>query len=124
MSNAPLVRKVVVQNLEGLHARPAHLLVKAANNFQADITIGKNAEMMDCKSILSLLMLGAAQGTELTISVVGPDAPEALETILALFESGFDEGTGTENSVPDSVAPQGENPAGADAVMPGAKLEE
>lgn len=103
MSNAPLVRKVIVQNREGLHARPAHLLVKAASNFEAEITIGKNAEMVDCKSILSLLMLGAAQGTELTLNVIGPDAADAMDAIGLLFETGFDELTDADDRAADNT---------------------
>ena len=112
MSNATLVRKVIVQNREGLHARPAHLLVKAASNFEAEITIGKNAEMVDCKSILSLLMLGAAQGTELTVNVDGPDAADAMDAIGLLFETGFDEPAEADESSADG------------AVVPTAELED
>jgi phosphotransferase system HPr (HPr) family protein len=89
MSTAPLKQIVTVLNPEGLHLRPADQLVRAANQFESSILIGKNAEMVDCKSILSLITLGADQGTELKIEAVGADAAEALECIAALFQSGF-----------------------------------
>lgn len=92
MSNdAPLIRTVIVRNAEGLHARPADLLVRLANKFNATIQIGKNSEWVDCKSILSLLTLGAAQGTQLSVSAEGPDAADAIESITTLFEAGFDD---------------------------------
>lgn len=91
MSNDALTHTVTVLNPEGLHARPADMLVRAAGQFQSNILIGKNAEMVDCKSILSLLTLGAAQGTVLQISADGPDAKEAIGCLKTIFESGFDD---------------------------------
>ncbi|MFK8113961.1 MAG: HPr family phosphocarrier protein [Rubripirellula sp.] len=86
-----LSRTVVVLNPDGLHARPADLLVREANKYQSTILIGKNSELVDCKSILSLLTLGAAQGTKLSLSANGPDAEVALQSIADLFEAGFDD---------------------------------
>ena len=84
-------RSVTVRNPQGLHARPADLLVRMASSFHSTISIGRDGEMVDCKSILSLLTLGAAQGTVLTISADGSDAEDAIDAITELFESGFDE---------------------------------
>ncbi len=89
MSQKPTNRTVTVINPEGLHARPADLVVRAANQFQATIRIQKGSEQVDCKSILSLLTLGAAQGTELTLSAEGSDAQQAIDALCQLFESGF-----------------------------------
>ena len=91
MNKAPLRRIVTVINPEGLHARPADMLVRTASKFTAEIMIGKDSELVDCKSILSLLTLGAAQGTELTLTAQGDDAAEALKSIGQLFDAGFDE---------------------------------
>ena len=91
MNTAPLTRKVTVRNPQGLHARPADLLVRLASKFEAKILIGSNGALVDCKSILSLLTLGAAQGTELSLSAEGSDAEEALQSISDLFEAGFDD---------------------------------
>ncbi len=90
-NDASLHRTVVVRNAEGLHARPADLLVRLASRYQATIQIGKNNEWVDCKSILSLLTLGAAQGTELSVSAQGPDAAEAIDSITAFVEAGFND---------------------------------
>jgi phosphotransferase system HPr (HPr) family protein len=91
MNTSPLTRTVVVKNPQGLHARPADALVRLASQYESSILIGKGGELVDCKSILSLLTLGAAEGTELLVSAEGGDAEVALHSIEELFESGFDE---------------------------------
>ena len=91
MSNSPLTRTVTVRNPQGLHARPADMLVRAASKFESKIWIGKSGEWVDCKSILSLLTLGAVQGTELSLAAEGADADAALQSIAHLFDAGFDE---------------------------------
>ena len=98
MSNSPLSRTVTVRNPQGLNARPADMLVRLASKFESTILIGKDGELVDCKSILSLLTLGAGQGTELSLTADGEDAAEAIESISHLFEVGFEE----KNEVPDA----------------------
>ncbi|MCD0461914.1 HPr family phosphocarrier protein [Roseiconus lacunae] len=90
MSKA-LSRNVVVRNPQGLHARPADMLVRMANQFTSNILISRGGESVDCKSILSLLTLGAACGTELVLHVEGDDADVAIDSIEQLFVRGFDE---------------------------------
>ena len=65
------------------------MIVRTANQFESTIQIAKDGEAVDCKSILSLLTLGAAQGTELTLSAEGADAQQALDALGQLFDSGF-----------------------------------
>ena len=91
MNKAPLSRTVTVRNPNGLHARPADLLVRLASKFESNIWIGKDGEQVDCKSILSVLTLAAAQGTVLSLSADGNDAADALDSITQLFETGFDD---------------------------------
>ena len=91
MTNAPLSTTVTVLNPQGLHARPADLIVRQASQYESKIEIGKLGEWVDAKSILSLLTLGAAQGTVLGLQVQGPDAEEAIEALKELFEQGFNE---------------------------------
>ncbi len=100
MNNTPFHRTVTVRNAQGLHARPADLLVRLANQFESEIQIGKDGQLVDCKSILSILTLGAAQGTELLISAEGVDASLALQSISDLFETGFEETTEIEGGKP------------------------
>ena len=87
--------KVKILNRLGLHARPASLIAQAAGRFAADISLTpEGGQTADAKSILSLLMLGAPCGTELTLQVCSQDAAveaDAIETISGLFASKFDE---------------------------------
>ncbi|TWU42886.1 HPr family phosphocarrier protein [Novipirellula artificiosorum] len=90
-NDSSLSTTVVVRNPQGLHARPADMLVRLAQQFESTIKIGKGGEHVDCKSILSLLTLGAAAGTELSVSAHGSDAETAVQAIVGLFEAGFEE---------------------------------
>jgi phosphotransferase system HPr (HPr) family protein len=84
---------VVVSNPQGLHMRPANLLVTAAGKFASNVTIVREGQAVDCKSILGILTLGAVQGSQLDVRAEGPDADSAIETIVDLFQRGFDEPT-------------------------------
>lgn len=89
MNGESLQRTVVVRNPQGLHLRPADLLVKQANRYTSKVRIGREGQMADCKSILSILTLGAAQGTELHLTAEGEDAAQAIHAIAELFDHGF-----------------------------------
>ena len=86
-----LSRTVVVRGRAGLHARPADLFVKLANRYQAQVEIQKGHERVDGKSILNLLTLAAEKGCPLIILATGPDAADALQALVELFESNFGE---------------------------------
>lgn len=74
-----VVRKnVTVKNKQGLHARPAALFVQVANKFDAKITVIREEEKVNGKSIMGILMLGAEQGTEIIIEADGSDAENAV----------------------------------------------
>ena len=91
MSTEKISLTVTVLNPQGLHARPADLIVRLASQFASMIEIGKQGEWVDAKSILSLLTLGAAQGTELELHATGSDAADAIKAIGELFSQGFNE---------------------------------
>jgi phosphotransferase system HPr (HPr) family protein len=91
MTEEPVVRTVVVTNPQGLHARPAHLFVKTAGQYQAKIEIVKDNERVDGKSILAILTLAAGAGTELRLEATGPDAEAALEALSVLVTQNFAE---------------------------------
>jgi phosphotransferase system HPr (HPr) family protein len=74
-------QKLVVENALGLHLRPAAELVRAVQAFQADIVFSGNGKSASAKSTLSLLMMGAAGGMELTVTADGADAADALLAI-------------------------------------------
>ncbi|MFA5100182.1 MAG: HPr family phosphocarrier protein [Candidatus Omnitrophota bacterium] len=71
-------KSVIVKNKQGLHARPAALFVQVANKFDARVTVTYNDEKVNGKSIMGILMLGAEQGTEISIEADGKDAETAL----------------------------------------------
>ena len=91
MSQRVASRSVVVLNSQGLHARPADMLVKLASEFDADIEIVKNGEHVNGKSILSVITLAAEQGTQLSITANGSDAEDAVAALAELFGRAFDE---------------------------------
>ena len=82
---------VVITNPLGLHARAAARFVHAASAFQARVRVAKGSREMDGKSIMGLLLLAASQGSTVTISADGVDESDALATLAALIERGFDE---------------------------------
>jgi len=84
----PLIaRKIVVKNKQGLHARPAALFVQIANKFDSRITVKRDAEEVNGKSIMGILMLGAEKGSEITIQVEGEDAQVALAELEKILTS-------------------------------------
>jgi phosphotransferase system HPr (HPr) family protein len=88
----PTAHKAVkLMNPQGFHARPAHLFVKLANQFQAQIEILKGNEVINGKNILDLLTMGAGNGTTLTLRAIGPDAESAVNALAELVEGGFGE---------------------------------
>jgi phosphotransferase system HPr (HPr) family protein len=74
-------RTFVVQSEHGLHARPVAELAQVATAFQADIVLSGNGASANAKSVLSLLLLGAAKGAELTATADGADGAAALLAI-------------------------------------------
>ena len=79
----------MIVNEHGLHARPAEMFAKSALAFESRIDVRRGNELVDAKSILNLLTLGATQGTELVIEADGIDAEQAVEVLARLVESGF-----------------------------------
>ena len=84
-------KTVTVCNPMGIHMRPADLLSRAAGQFQSSIEIVKDGQAIDCKSIMSILTLGARQGTQLHLRASGSDAQQVVEVLAELFDQGFDE---------------------------------
>ncbi len=80
-----LEKKIVVQNKAGLHARPAALFVQVANKFDSDVTILKEDQKINGKSIMGILMLAAERGTELILIIEGEDAEKALRELSEIL---------------------------------------
>ena len=86
-------RLVRVENELGLHARAAASLVKLTAQFESDIKLFRcsDNQCVDGKSILGILLLAAAKGTELKVSVDGKDEDAAMAGIVRLFRARFGE---------------------------------
>ena len=82
--------KVEIINKAGMHARAASKLVELTATFSSDIRVG-HEKMVDGKSILSLMMLAAVKGTELSIEIDGADEDLAITAIVALINNRFGE---------------------------------
>jgi phosphocarrier protein len=84
-------RIVTVLNRAGIHARPSALLVQTTKNFKSNIYIEKGSDRINAKSIMGIITLGAAYGTELKIIAEGEDEEAAVDAIAKLFETKFEE---------------------------------
>ncbi|MFC1570388.1 HPr family phosphocarrier protein [Candidatus Omnitrophota bacterium] len=78
-------REIIIKNKTGLHARPAALFVQIANKFESDITIIKEDQKVNGKSIMGILMLAAEKGAVVTIIADGDDAKEAMEELSGIL---------------------------------------
>lgn len=84
-------REVEIVNRLGLHARAAAKLVHTSGAFQSRVTVIKDGEEVDAKSILGILLLAAGQGSQITLRCQGPDEEEALRAVATLIANRFDE---------------------------------
>lgn len=82
-----LKKKIIVKNKQGLHARPAALFVQIANKFDARISVARDKEKVNGKSIMGILMLGAEKDSEIEIEAEGKDAQQALLELEQLVTS-------------------------------------
>jgi len=86
-----LVREVTICNRRGLHARAASKFVRLAETFDAEIMVAKDGVEVSGTSIMGLMMLAAAPGSSISLSVTGGDAEAALEALVQLVADGFHE---------------------------------
>ncbi|MFT7677601.1 MAG: phosphocarrier protein HPr [Planctomycetota bacterium] len=86
-------RKVTIVNSAGLHARPCHAIVAAANTFSSTFQVGFEGRMVNGKSILQLMTLVAGPGAELELCCEGDDAESLADAVAELIERGFGEST-------------------------------
>jgi phosphocarrier protein HPr len=85
MNGEPLVHKVVISNPQGFHMRPMAAFAQLASRFDSSVKVSREGQSVNGKSILDLMLLAAAQGTELTLEVAGPDAQNALDALVKLL---------------------------------------
>lgn len=88
-----VTKQTTIINKTGLHARPASDFVAAATKFKSKITIKRlnSDKEANVKSIVFLLSMGLTQGTQVEVCANGEDEVEAVDTLIALIESGFGE---------------------------------
>ena len=93
MNEMNLSKDFVVSNPLGIHARPASVFVQTATGFASDVSVTNldTSNTADGKSVMSMLMLSAPQGTRIRLDVSGEDAVSAMETLSRLIEEGFNE---------------------------------
>jgi len=88
---ARLERTFLIVNVLGLHARAAAQLVQTANRYRSEVRVEKDGVDVNGKSIMGVLTLAAAKGTQVNLSCDGEDAAEAMAALAALIENGFGE---------------------------------
>ncbi len=93
---------VRIRNRLGLHARPAAEFVKLAGRFDSEIWVRRDELEVNGKSIMGVMMLAAEAGSPLHIRSEGADAEAAVDALVGLVRSGFEE-----EIVPDMVADDG-----------------
>ena len=86
-----LSRIATILNQRGLHARAAAKFVKLANQYEAEIQVRRGELTANGRSIMGLMMLSAALGNDVEVTVGGPQAEAALAAILDLIGRKFDE---------------------------------
>lgn len=84
-------RQITIINKLGLHARAATKLAKLANSFGAKIHVISESKTTDGKSIMSLMLLAASKGTEITLRTHGDDEIKAMDALCQLINNRFDE---------------------------------
>ncbi len=85
------VKDVVIHNQVGLHARPATFFIQKANEFKSSIWVEKDDRRVNAKSLLGVLSLGIVGGTSIKIIADGSDEKDAIDALVALVESGFND---------------------------------
>ena len=84
-------QEITVNNEVGLHARPATFFIQKANEFKSGIWVEKEERRVNAKSLLGVLSLGIVGGTDIRIIADGSAEQNAVDSLVALVESGFAE---------------------------------
>ena len=85
-------RQITIVNKLGLHARAASKFVNLAKGFASNVELISGATRVDGKRIMSVMLLGASQNSELVLATEGEDADEALDALCELVADRFGEG--------------------------------
>lgn len=79
----------VLKDDNGIHARPAGILVKEVAKFKSEVKITLREKIADARRIFALMGLGAKKGDELLISISGEDEDEVTEKLKEFFSENF-----------------------------------
>ncbi len=82
---------IIILNRTGIHARPASVFVQTASKFKSKVQIKAKGKSVDAKSILMIMSMGLTKGTEITIRAEGPDAYDAVYSLIKLVADKFGE---------------------------------
>lgn len=91
MPEQTITKDLVILNKLGLHARPAAMFVQLSSKFSSELIVEKDSEKVNGKSIMGIMMLAAGQGSTLTVTAIGEDAVEAVDSIDKLIRDKFGE---------------------------------
>lgn len=86
-----LQKEFIIINKLGLHARASALFVKTASRFNSDVMLSRDDIEVNGKSIMGIMMLAAAKGSTVSLTVTGADETDAFNTIGDLISNGFGE---------------------------------
>jgi phosphocarrier protein len=81
----------IIMNKRGLHARASAKFVETAARFQSEVTVTKGDSSVSGRSIMGLMMLAASPGSSIELTAEGPDASDAVQTLVALIAAKFHE---------------------------------
>ena len=91
MARKPLHRILKITNQRGLHARAAAKFAEIATEFEAEINVTRAGQTVSARSIMGLMMLGAAIGYDVELEASGSDAECAMQALIELIEGKFGE---------------------------------
>ncbi len=84
-----LIRTVKVKNALGLHTRPATVIVKMLQSYKSSVHFTYKKDIINARSIMSILMLALRKNASIQITVEGDDAAEAISALVNAFENQF-----------------------------------
>ncbi|MDA1089639.1 MAG: HPr family phosphocarrier protein [Proteobacteria bacterium] len=87
-------RQVTIINSRGLHARAAAKFTSTASHFEAKILVSRGEQTVSGLSIMGLMMLAAAPGSDIELAAIGADANAAIDALATLIADKFHEGDG------------------------------
>ena len=85
-------QNITIINKLGLHARAASKLVNCASQYESEVSIGRNGNQVNAKSIMGVMMLAASKGVELELEVDGNDEQDCQQALVDLINNRFGEG--------------------------------